>query len=257
MRRRRSSGKMPLAVTFDPEWSYDLPDATGPQNTKRWQNSHGQPQGTCVHCGHCVIGCPVGAKNTLDLNYLAEAERNGAQIRPLSMVSYIDRGPDDAGWLVHYEDISGGKRRPSRILGNIVVLAAGSIGSTEILLRSRDGHRTLPDLPRALGRGWSPNGDFLTLARYPDRPLNPTRGPTIGAALDFLDGVDEPDDNRDGVDGRFFVQDGGLPNLFAHLLRDWLLCTSQEPLRTHPCCLTGGQEVAGSNPVSPTEKNSV
>jgi len=155
------------------------------------------------------------------------------------MVSYIDRGPDDAGWLVHYEDISGGKRRPSRILGNIVVLAAGSIGSTEILLRSRDGHRTLPDLPRALGRGWSPNGDFLTLARYPDRPLNPTRGPTIGAALDFLDGVDEPDDNRDGVDGRFFVQDGGLPNLFAHLLRDWLLCTSQEPLRTHPCCLTG------------------
>ena len=59
-----------------------------------------------------------------------------------------------------------------------MILAAGSIGSTEILLRSRDGFRTLKNLPRALGKGWSPNGDFLTLARYRNgRPLQPTKDP--------------------------------------------------------------------------------
>ncbi|HKH51577.1 MAG TPA: GMC oxidoreductase, partial [Mycobacterium sp.] len=99
--------------------------------------------------------------------------------------------------------------------------AAGSIGSTEILLRSRDGFRTLKNLPRALGRGWSPNGDFLTLARYKNRSLHPTKGPTIGGAIDLLDGVDLPDDNMIGYDGRIFVEDGGLPNFGAHLLKDW------------------------------------
>ena len=80
---------------------------------------------------------------------------------------------------------------------NIVILAAGSIGSTKILLRSRDGFRTLKKLPRSLGKGWSPNGDFLTLAQYKTK-LEPTKGPTIGAVIDFLDGVDLPDDNMIG-----------------------------------------------------------
>ena len=73
-------------------------------------------------------------------------------------------------------------------------------------------------------RGWSPNGDFLTLARYrnPGQPLlQPTKGPTIGSAIDLLDGVDLPDDNMIGYDGRIYVEDGGLPNLGAHLLKGW------------------------------------
>jgi len=43
-------------------------------------------------------------------------------------------------------------------------------------------------------------------------------------------------------------------NTFDKSLRRKLLCTSQEPLRTHPCYLIGGQEVAGSNPVSSTHE---
>lgn len=213
--------QVPLAVTFNEHWSHDQPDATNPKNSRPWRNPHGRDQGTCVHCGNCVIGCPVGAKNTLDLNYLADAERHGARIRPLSMVSHVERGPKTS-WLVHYQDIGRGKRNPCRIAGDVVILAAGSLGSTEILLRSRDGYRTLTTLPRSLGKGWSPNGDFLTLARYPGRAINPTIGPTIAAAIDLLGGVEEPDDSPTGVDGRLFVEDGGLPNLAATLLGpDW------------------------------------
>jgi len=205
---------LPLAVTFD--------ETVGDTNTEPWRNPESYARGTCVHCGNCVIGCEHDAKNTLDKNYLNEAREHGAEVRPLSMVTHIEEGPDGA-WRVHYLDVGAGLgRRKRQIVGKIVILAAGSIGSTEILLRSRDGFRTLKNLPRALGRGWSPNGDFLTLARYKNGiPLHPTKGPTIGGVIDFLGGVDLPDDNMIGYDGRIYVEDGGLPNLGAHLLKRW------------------------------------
>jgi len=208
---------LPLAVKFDPN-----PHAGG---AHPWDPSQPYAPETCVHCGDCVIGCTHGAKQTLDKNYLRQATENGndTQIRPLSMVTHIEEGPGGA-WRVHYLDVGKGRQGKRQIVGKVVILAAGSIGSPEILLRSRDRFRTLKKLPRALGRGWSPNGDFLTLAKYskPDQPLlHPTKGPTIGARIDLLEGVDLPDDNMTGYDGRIFVEDGGLPNFGEHLMRPW------------------------------------
>lgn len=206
---------LPLAVKFD-----QSPQAGGAQP---WSPSQPYASGTCVHCGDCVIGCTHGAKQTLDQNYLkyATGHGNDTEVRPLSMVTHIEEGPDGA-WRVNYLKLDERPRRRKRqIVGKIVILAAGSIGSTEILLRSRDGFHTLKNLPRALGRGWSPNGDFLTLARYPNTSLEPTKGPTIGARIDLLTGVDLPDDNMTGNDGRIFIEDGGLPNFGAHLLKAW------------------------------------
>jgi cholesterol oxidase len=203
---------LPLAVRFDAH----APAADG----KPWRDPGSYRQGTCVHCGGCIFGCAHDAKNTLDKNYLCQAKDAGAEVVPLSMVTHVEPGPAGS-WRVHYFDLNHARRR-RQVLAKIVILAAGSIGSTEILLRSRDEFETLRDLPRALGKGWSPNGDFLTLARYrADGPLEPTKGPTIGAVIDFLDGVDLPDDNACGVDGRIYIEDGGLPNIGAHLLADW------------------------------------
>lgn len=210
---------LPLAVTFDDDWSYSRNDPTDRAHSVKKDNVHGVTQGTCVHCGNCVTGCPVDAKNTLDFNYLKLARDHKAEISPLSVVSHLERR--GAGkWRTHYDDVSGKRKRRRTISSDIVVLAAGSLGSTEILLRSRDEFKTLPDLPRSLGKGWSPNGDFLTLAHYPRRKVNPTIGPTIGAAINFLDGVD-PDNINEGIEGRFFVEDGGLPNVSKLLLKSW------------------------------------
>ena len=51
--------------------------------------------------------------------------------------------------------------------GDRVFLAAGSLSCTELLLRARDEHRTLPNLSPRLGRGWSPNANVLSMAFYP------------------------------------------------------------------------------------------
>jgi cholesterol oxidase len=87
-----------------------------------------------------------------------------------------------------------------------VVLAAESIGTTELLLRCSDQYRTLPKVSQRLGKGWSPNANFLTPDRFPDGDrVRQGIGPTISAGLEFMDG---------SVNGqRFFVEDDGFPNI--------------------------------------------
>ena len=199
---------LPLAVTFDPEWHYGLNEPFSGKHTKPWMNEHGLMQGTCVHCGNCDIGCQVRAKNTLDLNYLARAERCGADIRPLHMVTAISPEPD-GGYRVHFDRIDCGRRASGQASAPIVVLSAGSLGSTELLLRCRDEHGTLPALSPYLGKRWSSNADFLTPAVYRERTISPTRGPTITCALDFLDGSERGE--------QFFIEDGGFPDMFHNL----------------------------------------
>jgi cholesterol oxidase len=199
-----------LAVTFDPEWTYQKENARDPSHSKSWINAQGKTQGTCVHLGLCDIGCPVGAKNTLDLNYLAAAESAGATIQPCSMVSHVSSL--GSTWRVHYDHIDAASctREPAYVDAKRVILAAGSLGSTELLLRCRDEFRTLTRLSSHLGRGWSSNGDFLTPAIYRDRLVNASEGPTITGAIDFLDGSDKG--------ARYFVEDGGFPNLLEHYI---------------------------------------
>ena len=202
--------KLELAVRFDEKWSYGRPDAHDPRHSVRGRNAHGVDQGTCVHCGNCCIGCPVQAKNTLDLNYLARARREGAEIRPLHLVSHVSAL--DRGYRVHFDRLEDGVAAPGRVVADEVYLAAGSLGTTEILLRSRDVFKTLGRLSAQLGKGWSANGDFLTLAFYRDRSISATRGPTVSAALSFLDG---------SIDGqRFFVEDGGFPDLIGRAMQE-------------------------------------
>ena len=193
---------LPLAVTFDPGWSGDRPGAFSAAQSRTWTNAHGRSQGTCIHCGNCYIGCPVHARNTLDLNYLARAESLGAEIRPLHLVRCLT--PADGGYRVDFDRIEAGRLVPGSVAAPRVIVAAGSLGSTELLLRCRDQHRTLPALSPALGARWSPNGDFMSFS-VQNAPVFPTQGPTITGAVNFLDGPDG---------ARFLVEDGGFPDVF-------------------------------------------
>ena len=206
--------KMTLAVNFDQEFSFDRPDPCDDRHSKPFENQWGLKQGTCVHCGNCDIGCQVGARNTLDLNYIPQAEKHGAVVKPLHLVTRITPLEGGTGYRVDFDriDTDTQRRIPGHLNAERVIVAAGVMGSNELLLRCRDQYGTLPKLSPMLGVGWSSNGDFLTPAFYHDRDVSPTRGPTITGAVDFLDG---------SVAGQYFwVQDGGLPNLIKDALGD-------------------------------------
>lgn len=214
--------ELDLAVTFDPQWSYDLEDPFEIHHSKQFTNEHGRQQGTCIHCGNCCIGCHVMAKNTLDVNYLARAESLGTEVRPLHEVRFIEPIPADGGYRVHFDDLGGRQRRPDSESAAQVVLAAGSLNSTELLLRCRDQYKTMRKLSRRLGYGWSSNGDFLTPALYKDRRLSPTHGTTISCAIDYLDG-------EHGA--QFFIEDGGYPDLIRTYLDKRLSTPIAQPKR--------------------------
>jgi cholesterol oxidase len=200
--------KLELAVSFDPAWSYDLPDKLDVRHSKRFVNAHGVEQGTCVHLGNCDIGCDVDARNTLDRNYLAIAERHHADIRPLHVVTAIEQAT--GGYRVSFSRIEDGRRRQGSAVARVVVVAAGSLGSTELMLRCRDELGTLPNLSSRLGLGWCSNGDFLTPAFYLHEDLDPSQGPTITSAINFLD--------RSQAGQSFWIEDGGFP----HVVANWL-----------------------------------
>ena len=82
----------------------------------------------CTRCGSCLSGCVVGAKNSLDRNYLWFAERAGVEVRPLHQVDRIT--PVAGGYeLTARDPISGATRAPLR--ARRVIVAAGVLGSLE------------------------------------------------------------------------------------------------------------------------------
>ena len=192
-----------VAVSFDKNLQYNFNDEPDISKSKPFINKHGAQQGTCAQLGECDIGCRVYAKNTLDKNYLFLAQKKGAQIRPLHLATNIE--PITGGYRVHHDELSTGQRISGFTTAACVIVAAGSLGSTELLLRCRDVTGTLPNLSRFLGRNWSSNGDFLTPAFYLHKEVWPDRGVAIGSVIDYLDGSDN---------GKtYWIQDGVIPNV--------------------------------------------
>ncbi|MFO7805807.1 MAG: GMC family oxidoreductase N-terminal domain-containing protein [Paracoccaceae bacterium] len=123
-------------------------------------NAFGFHQAGCTMCGNCCSGCNYGAKNTLLMNYLPDAHRSGARIVTEAEVMTV--APDGAGWSVSVRDrtTSCDDAAPRKITGDMVVLAAGTLGSTEILERSVRAGTGLT-LSKKLGSKFSTNGDAL------------------------------------------------------------------------------------------------
>lgn len=196
MGRRSGTVRPHLAVRFS-----DDPDTATP-------NVHGVLQRGCTFTGECVLGCNQGAKNTPDLNYLAVAERHGAVAVLGAEVTGLS--PGDGRWAVTYRDEpAAGRER--EVVAARVFLAAGAVGTTELLLRARDVARTLPGLPGTLGHGFSGNGDFLSFVRGDRTDLEPDRGPTITTTTVI--------DASERVDRVWFqVQDGAYPAVLSDLV---------------------------------------
>ncbi|WP_460359362.1 FAD-dependent oxidoreductase [Mycobacterium sp. ZZG] len=104
----------------------------------------------CIECGSCMTGCRYGAKNTLLKNYLGLAEKAGADVYPLTMVTGFEQRPDGL-WEVRTKRTGGKLRRRSRTFtANHLILAAGTYGTQKLLFKMRDQGK-LPELSDRLG----------------------------------------------------------------------------------------------------------
>src|SRR5262245_33686021 len=195
--------RVPILVNFD-----EFPNG---------RNAFGVPQSPCVDCGDCVSGCNYDAKNTLLMNYLPVARQHGAELFTGAHVGRVV--PDAAGWRVSFRTDRTQNGRFADGVGAVragaVVLAAGTLGSTEILLRSRASGL---NISAAVGQHFSGNGDMIGLVYNADRVMNSVGfghhlpagrlavGPTSTGIIDARAG-------RDISDGMILV-DGSIPGAF-------------------------------------------
>eukprot|EP01059_Diplonema_ambulator_P019651 TRINITY_DN33281_c0_g1_i1.p1 TRINITY_DN33281_c0_g1~~TRINITY_DN33281_c0_g1_i1.p1 ORF type:complete len:1150 (+),score=460.99 TRINITY_DN33281_c0_g1_i1:62-3511(+) len=135
-------------------------------------NHVGVPQVACNNCGDCCSGCNVGAKNTTLMNYLPDAFNHGTDIFCEIHVEYIEKTEGDK-WLVHYTLAHTGQEKfkapTMTITADIVMLAAGTIGSNEIMLRTKEKGLSTSDM---VGRRFSGNGDILGFGYNCDDKIN-------------------------------------------------------------------------------------
>jgi cholesterol oxidase len=184
-------------------------------------NPAGVTQPACTLCGDCCGGCNVGAKNTVAVTYLADAVRHGAEIYTHAKVRAISK-ERSGRWQVHVEVEAGAEgtahKRSLIVSANLVVLAAGTLGSTEILLRAREQGLALSD---RLGQRFSANGDIVAFGWGSQWPVgaigvgHPPRiadlvGATVSGQIELVD--------PDALQNSLTIQEGALPSALAPIL---------------------------------------
>jgi cholesterol oxidase len=194
------------------------------------KNHVGVEQKRCGLCGDCVTGCNHGAKNTVTATYLADAKNHGAELFTGAAVRWLERDGDR--WRVYFSSprehhtglaklwrllFGREQQAPERFVSaDVVVLSAGTLGSTEILLRSKQ--RGLA-LSHRLGQRFTGNGDFLAFGYNNDAPVNgvgfgryPVEGrepvgPCITTAIDGRAGA--------SLEDGMIIEEGSLPGPVA------------------------------------------
>lgn len=171
--------KTPVGVFFgkpgqrvaDPYFAGAGPDRTG-----------------CTQCGNCMVGCRVGAKNTLVKNYLALAEQLGATIEPLRTVVAVEPIDDtsrDAGYRVTTEATGSWVRKGRHTVTASQVVFAGGTWGTQRLLHRMSFEGRLGDLSPRLGELTRTNSEALGGAMTTRVPphVDLTRGVAITSSF--------------------------------------------------------------------------
>jgi cholesterol oxidase len=222
----------------------------------------------CVGCGNCVTGCNYGAKNTLTQTYLPVAKNLGVEIYTGAAVSRIFRyssdienqettgTSNDFEWAIELYPSQFEKsptiNQKRSLKAKMVVLAAGSLGSTELLLRSRaDSRRPAVreankpksdepvglELSPMLGRRVSGNGDGIGFSYWEknavggfgqpsfELPKNHAEQPGAHVATTNVPGptiTSMAHLNESELGRKILVQNGVTPGAIGELIAEFL-----------------------------------
>ncbi|NUP09077.1 MAG: GMC family oxidoreductase [Polyangiaceae bacterium] len=135
----------------------------------------------CNFCGACMTGCRVGAKNTLDMNYLYLAQKGGATVVSETEVTAV-RARREGGYQIDTSP-SFGRGEDTRFTADRVVFAGGVMGTVPLLLGMREDPHGLPHLSARVGDGVRTNSEALAGVVVPDRDANFSKGVAITSIL--------------------------------------------------------------------------
>ena len=191
----------------------------------------------CTRCGNCMIGCRVGAKNTLVKNYLWFAEQLGAEVLPERQATDINPLGDGDGsdgyeistahpgaWLR--------KRRRTFTARNVVV-SAGALGTNELLANCK--HRGgLPNLSDRLGHVVRTNSESIQAVTAPNEERDFSASVAISSSV-----FPDPDTHIEVVTygkggdviSRLFTLASGNGTRITRPLR-WIGSMARHPLKT-------------------------
>jgi len=198
----------------------------------------------CQRQGRCVLGCIPGARHTLNkrIHRAIDKDKLPLDVHPLCEVIDIKEVSDaDPNYryevkFLDYRDIIDDKdydptkelkpdvknRITKTIRTTRVIVAAGSLGSTEILLRCKKNGSL--KLSEKLGTGFSTNGDLLGVIIPTKENVDASRGPITTSIARFKDGAGN---------FAFSIEDEGIPKMFAEVFAtifQSMLATSQQNL---------------------------
>src|SRR5258708_7265161 len=191
-----------------------------------------QPKNYCERQGRCILGCLPGARQTLNKQLMialwgtppddypvipAQIGDKTLQVRALAEVKYITPKDGDPakGYEVHYlqrpDNLKGGK--DVVVTADRVIMAAGCIGTNQLMLECKYKFKTLPNLSDKMGFGFSTNGDFLAYIENIKDTVNLSRGPVQTSYAHFY-----------SDQARFHtIEDMGLPKVFSVLYSKGIL----------------------------------
>ncbi|TDD06336.1 GMC family oxidoreductase [Saccharopolyspora terrae] len=144
----------------------------------------GPSRRTCIRCGSCMTGCRHNAKNTLDKNYLHLAEKGGAQIRSLTMVTAV-RPLSAGGYAVDTIRTGRNKRKEKNrttLTAEQVVFAAGTYNTQKLLHHLRD-EGILPHLSSRLGTLTRTNSEAILGVKSRSSAADYTTGVAITSSF--------------------------------------------------------------------------
>ncbi|MGK2382530.1 GMC oxidoreductase [Gordonia tangerina] len=175
-RHARSAGLPVSKIPMPIDWDYALAEIEG-----KMKPSYTDGSG--------AMGVNNGGKHSVDVTYLAAAERTGlVDVRPQHEVTDVARARDGR-WTVHVDRIaSDGTVREKKILtAGALVMAAGSLNTTKLLVRA-SARGLIGDLPDGLGHGWGTNADRIYLWSDPSGGFGAVQGgPVVYGSLNWSD----------------------------------------------------------------------
>ncbi|OJD33687.1 glucose-methanol-choline oxidoreductase [Diplodia corticola] len=196
--------------------------------------------------GQDCTGVNDGSKNSVLMNYIPDAWNWGAEMFCECEVRHISRDATGDGYVIFFAWHGAGREKFGdhfhRSLmwvraKELCFLGAGSLGTTEILLRSR-AHGL--ELSPMVGQKLSGNGDILSFGYDTDEVVNgigrakpttdPPSGPTITGIIDNRDAISSPN-----VLDAYIMQEGAIPEALAPLIQSMLelLPGKQQPERSN------------------------